>query len=479
MLLPSHKTKIVCTIGPSSRDKKCVKAMMKAGMNVARLNFSHGSLEDHARDIETVRSAAAELSRPVAIIADLPGPKIRLGNLRQEPLTLRKGEHVVLEPGVFQTDPGTIPVGYDRLSESVSKGSSIYLNDGALLLKVQAIAGAQVSCTVIVGGNVSSHKGLNLPGADIFIEPVSERELQYVEFGLDHGVHVFGVSFVEKAEDLLKVKDFARSRGKDVFAIAKIERSKAIQHIGSILDAADGIMVARGDLGVEIPIEEVPVVQKRLIHRANMCSKPVITATQMLLSMTENTRPTRAEASDVANAIMDGTDALMLSEETAAGTYPVDAVRTMAKIAAVTERHRKELGSADGLASHRRMLLSEADMPDIVSRSVLEATHALNPRFILTPTRSGATARRVARFKPAPWVLSFSSSEVTASFLVLSYGVYPFTLEPEGDEDWYAAATRFLKSREIVKKGDKAILTQGRFSPAQQTTDSMAIFTFD
>ncbi len=475
-MLPSHKTKIVCTIGPSSGSVPVLKDMIRAGMAVARLNFSHGDLQEHARNIKNIRSAAATLKRPVTILVDLPGPKIRIGKLQHEPTTLVKGSTVTLVARDATETGEKIPVRYRRLPESVRKGSNIYINDGAILLKVEEVSGDELRCRVIVGGKVLSGKGLNIPGAPIFLEPVSERELQFVDFGLKHGVNVFGISFVEKAADILKVKEFARKKGFDVYTVAKIERGRAIDNIEEILDVTDGIMVARGDLGVEIPIESVPVVQKKLILKANMRCRPVITATQMLLSMTDNTRPTRAETTDVANAILDGSDAVMLSEETAMGRYPVEAVRMMAGIAISSERHRKELSRRATSSTEVRGGTRPAKPWEIISRNVQDAAEAVKARFILTPTQTGATARRISRFKPDSWILAFSRRPEAAGFLLFSYGVYPFIFDP-GTHGWYESISAFLKKAKIAKTGDTAVLTQGQYSSPRQTTDSLSIVT--
>jgi pyruvate kinase len=474
-MLPGHKTKIVCTIGPSSRTLSVLKEMIKEGMAIARLNFSHGSLNEHAEDIENIRKAANALGRPVSILVDLPGPKIRVGTLYKEPITLNKGDAVTLTTKDLPGTETTIPVAYRRLPESVSKGSAIYINDGAISLTVLDVTEEEVQCRVIIGGVLLSHKGINLPGAPIFMEPVSERELSFIEFGMERGVTAFGVSFVEKAADILKIKEFARKKGNDVYTVAKIERAKAIDNIDEILKVTDGVMVARGDLGVEIPIETMAVVQKGLIRKANEHCRPVITATQMLLSMTENKRPTRAEATDVANAILDGTDAVMLSEETAIGRYPVETVRMMARIAASSETHRK--GSTWSIASPHSSPRGQDEVTgDIISRNVAEAAQALKVRFILTPTETGATARRISRFKPDPWIISFSSSRKVADFLLFSYNVHPCVIE-RSDEGFYKAVTTYLKRNKLAKTGDLAIMTQGQFSAGQQTTDSMSVIS--
>ncbi len=475
MTLPGHKTKIVCTIGPASREPRILRQMIRAGMNVARLNFSHGNLETHADDIRRIRAAADELGQPVAVMADLPGPKIRLGALAVEPTLLKKGDRVTLTTRDVPGNSQLIPVAYPQLPQSVAEGSTIYINDGAILLKVQEVAHETVVCRVVIGGPILSHKGVNLPGAQIFLEPVSERELALVDFGLSHGIDIFGISFVEKADDILKVKQFARAKGREVFTIAKIERAKAVADIDALLAVTDGLMIARGDLGVEMQIEEIPVVQKRLIRKANAACRPVITATQMLLSMTDNTRPTRAESTDVANAILDGSDALMLSEETAIGRYPVETVRMMARIARSTERHRKD-APQEGAGECERRGSRPPETSEVISRGAVNTAEALKARFVLTPTATGATARRVARFKPGAWILSFCETPRIRDFLLFSYGVAPFILH-EKEGDWYRTITTFLKNTGRAETGDVAVLTQGQYSPQHQTTDSIAVVT--
>jgi len=330
MQIPDHKTKIVCTIGPASSSEELIRELILAGMNVARINFSHGSFESHSEVIRRVRKVAADLDRTIAILADLPGPKIRIGKLVKEPLMLQKGNLVTLTVDELTGNENRIPVSYKQLPESVVPGNLVYLSDGFIQLRCLEISGKDVLCEVLIGGQLYSHKGLNLPGAKIFLDPVTETDLKILEFALNEGIDTFGISFIENAEDLRKVRKFATARGKSVYIVAKIERRQAVENIQGILEETDALMVARGDLGVEIPIQEVPSVQKELIRSAKLLGIPVITATQMLASMTDNIRPTRAEATDVANAILDGTDAIMLSEETAVGNYPVEAVEMMA-----------------------------------------------------------------------------------------------------------------------------------------------------
>ncbi len=328
------KTKIVCTIGPASRSEKMLSELIRRGMSMARLNFAHGTLPQQAVDIKNIQGVARHERVHCPILIDLPGPKIRVGKLRHEPIHLRQGHHVWLTTrrilGLFLD---RIPVAYPHLTKSVKKGSLIYLNDGFIQLRVDEVKSSAVKCEVLMGGNLLSHKGLNLPDAKLFVDPVTDEDLKYMEFGLKHGVELYGVSFVEKAADILKIKAYARKLGYKIKTVAKVERAEAVKNIDSILKVTDAVMVARGDLGVQIPLEEVPLVQKSIIHKAWRREIPVITATQMLESMVHNVRPTRAEVSDVANAILDGTTAVMLSEETAIGDFPLQTVEMMAKIA--------------------------------------------------------------------------------------------------------------------------------------------------
>ncbi|NVL92317.1 MAG: pyruvate kinase [Desulfobacterales bacterium] len=478
MRLAGHKTKIVCTIGPASRTELVIKKLIKSGMNVARLNLSHGTLEHHREDIRRIRSLAAQLERAVTILIDLPGPKIRIGKLQNEPLELRRGDNVTLTAQDILGTTSRIPVNYPQLPQSVAKGSLIYLNDGLLQLRVHEVSGDEVRCKVIIGGPLLSHKGLNLPRARILRDPITEKDLDLVDFGLKEEVDTFGTSFVEKADDIRKVKEFARKRGKSIYVVAKIERAEAARNIDEILDTADAIMIARGDLGVQIPIEEVPGVQKKLIHKANLLGRPVITATQMLESMTENIRPTRAEVTDVANAILDGTDAVMLSEETAIGKYPVETVKMMARIAASIERQRRAVRWSSDLEQYFRDGVGQKKVSaeDVISLNVIEAVRALNVRLILTPTHTGSTPRRISRFKPDCWILSFSNYEPAYRFLALSYGVCPFLVKNEGD-GWPDRIMKLIKDLRLAKKGERVILTAGTAPGQLGEADSLRIVT--
>jgi pyruvate kinase len=477
MEIPDHKTKIVCTIGPASSSEEKIRQLMLAGMNVARINFSHGDFESHAKVIRRVRKVADELGRTIAILADLPGPKIRIGKLEKEPVMLHKGNLITL---TIDDSPGNekrIPVSYKQLPESVSPGSLIYLSDGFIQLRCKEVSGKDVLCEVLIGGQLYSHKGLNLPGAKIFLDPVTEKDFKILEFALDEGIEIFSISFIENAEDIRKVRNFAADRGKQVYVVSKIERRQAVENIEEILEETDALMVARGDLGVEIPIQEVPSVQKELIQGSKLLGIPVITATHMLASMTDNIRPTRAEATDVANAILDGTDAIMLSEETAVGNYPVEAVEMMAKIAKTTENWRSR--TKWGLDTMIKAITArEMSVDEVITLQVYEALQKLPVAAVLTPTRSGATPRRISRFNPDPWILAFSRVPKTCRFLSLSYGVYPVVVK-ESIESWEKETTEKTKELGFAKSKDIVILTQGPASGKPGGTNMLKILTLD
>jgi pyruvate kinase len=476
--LPSHKTKIVCTIGPASRSPKVLEELLKNGMNVARLNFSFGTSIEHRKDIRQIKKIAAELEKTITILIDLPGSKIRIGTLTFEPIVLTKNTQITLTSQDIHGTNTLIPVRYKQLTKSVSKGQTIYFNDGFIQLKVQAVVHDEVRCKVIIGGELYSSKGVNLPGASLFLDAVTQKDLEFIDFGLKEGVDTFGASFIQNANDILKVKEYAQKKGKTIHAVAKIERKDAVKNFDQILLMSDAVMIARGDLGLEIPLEDVPSVQKKLINKANLAGCPVITATQMLESMKENTRPTRAEVADVANAILDGTDAVMLSEETAIGKYPIETVQMMRKIAKAIEQKRRATPSSCNLQDILRRTVSDdhRSVTDIISLNVVEAAETLQVRYILTPTASGNTARRISRFKPECWVLAFSRQKNTCQFLNLSHGVYPFFMTNK-TKSWHTPILNFINDAGLVKKNDKVILTQRRFSEKPGGTDSLGILT--
>ncbi|RXE57180.1 pyruvate kinase [Methanoculleus taiwanensis] len=481
MQLPDHKTKIVCTIGPASDSVPVLKEMVEAGMNVARLNLSHGTFDEHRKTIRNVRRAADEAGRLVSILIDLPGPKLRIGTLPEEPMQLAKGEVVTLTTKKGSYESREIPVDFSRFADLVSEGSIIYLNDGFIQLRVTEIVGEDVRCQVVIGGPLLSHKGMSLIGGEgvVAVSAVTDRDLECIDFGLAEGLDTFSISFIQNAADIDKARNYAAEKGKAIHIISKIERQEALANLDEILAATDGVMIARGDLGVQIPIEEVPAVQKRIILKATTLGRPVITATQMLESMTDNIRPTRAEVTDVANAILDGTDAVMLSGETSVGHYPVEAVGMMVKIARNIEERRSSIAGRCGLVDYFRRGRGRAGITisDVVSLNVIESMEALGIRYVLTPTRSGATPRHISRFKPDSWILSFTRNPSTHKFLAFSYGVYSVFIRSE-EEYWHGAMLEFIRESGVIRRGEQVVLTEG-ISPSYEGTDSLIIFTVD
>ena len=456
MKLPPHKTKIVCTIGPASDSPKILEKMIQSGMNVARINFSHGDFAGHEKVIKKIRTAARKAKRRVAIMADLPGPKMRIGQLAEEPIELTPGDSFTLTTEDIVGDHTRVSVTFTRLPKAVKKGDSLFLNDGIIELRVNKVEGKDVHCQVRVGGELRSRKGLNLPGIDLGISAFTDRDHECLKFAMKQGVDAVSQSFVETAADIHALREAARKLRHQPFIIAKIERAGALDHIDDILQAADGIMVARGDLGVEIPIAKIAVTQKTLMRRANRAGKPVITATQMLESMTNNRRPTRAEATDVANAILDGTDCVMLSGESAMGKFPVAAVSMLAQIAADIEANRPRYRLEKALKTYGRD--GNITVRDLISLSVETTLERVTPAALIVPTRGGYTARMITRFKFPVWITAVSRDEKTCQGLAFSYGVFPVH-EPEMPDDWKPFARNWLKTYQI--KGNFIVLTEG------------------
>jgi pyruvate kinase len=470
MALPTNKTKIVSTIGPASESPEVMEQMIRAGMNVARLNFSHGDFPGHKKRIENLRATARAAGRRVAIMADLPGPKMRIGQLDQEPVKLKPGNSFTMTTEDIVGDSRRVSVSFARLPQAVKQGDTLFLNDGFIQLEALKVEGNDVHCQVVVGGELRSRKGLNLPGIDLGISAFTDRDHECLKFAVENGVDAVSQSFVESGADIAAVRDAARALGYNPFIIAKIERAGALEHMDGILEAADGIMIARGDLGVEIPIEEIAVVQKRLMRQANLLSKPVITATQMLESMTDYRRPTRAESTDVANAIIDGTDCVMLSGESAMGKYPVDAVAMLAKIAAAIEPRRADYPVREAVKKHSRE--GKISLPDLIALSVETTLEHISPAVVVVPTRSGETARSIARFRLPVWVAAVSSQEATCQGLQFSYGVYPVH-EADHPEDWNEFIRDWLQSHGV--EGDLVVLTEGPSSKHPEANNRMEL----
>ena len=454
MPFPKNKTKLVCTIGPASEAPEIILQLIHAGMNVARLNYSHGDFSWHRTITKKLNEAARQAGRRLAIMADLPGPKMRIGMLDEEPIELGRHDEIILTTDDIIGNRHRVSVSFSRLPKVVKIDDTMYLNDGIIRLQVLSVDGNDVRCLVRSGGELRSHKGLNLPGINLGMSAFTEHDYDCLKNALESGVDAVSQSFVETAEDIETLRRAASDLGYKPFIIAKIERAGALENYQSILQAADGIMVARGDLGVEIQIERIAIVQKDLMRAANRMGKPVITATQMLESMVEHSRPTRAESTDVSNAILDGTDCLMLSEESAMGRYPVEAAEMLARIAIATEPHRATAGSNAAIDT----VEENPDRADVISCNVQHTVQHLTPLAVIAHTTTGYTARMISRFKLPLWIAAVSHRESTCQGLQFSYGVFPVH-EPQFPDDWEEYARSWAKGKGL--KEGLLVLTEG------------------
>jgi pyruvate kinase len=446
-------TKIVCTLGPATSSEETCYDLIQAGLDVARLNFSHGTHAEHGRRISTIRRLEEQVGRHVAILQDLGGPKVRTGKLLRDPLPLRPGEEVWLTSERPQGER-EIPVGYPELIREVKAGQRLLLADGTIELAVEEQEPGRLRCTVVVGGELGSHKGINVPETTLATPSVTQKDIQDLRFGLRRGVDLIAISYVRGPEDVRQVRELMQAEGASLPLIAKIEKHEALSRIEEILAEVDGLMVARGDLGVEIPLEQVPHVQKELIAAANRAGKPVITATQMLRSMVDAPHPTRAEAADVANAIYDGTDALMLSEETAVGNYPVEATRQMCRIAEETERHLDYAALLQLKGNYKE----PGRISDAVSHAACVMAQDLSASLIVTLTESGKTARVISRFRPRQPVLAVTPNRATAHALKLVWGVVPVLAKLSKERFDFASLKRIVLDSGLVRRGQRVVL---------------------
>jgi pyruvate kinase len=453
-----RKTKIVCTIGPSSESLDNIKKLIVAGMNVARLNFSHGDFEEHGNRIRTIRQACQELNKTVAILLDTKGPEIRLGKLKEEPIDLVQGEYITLTTEEILGDINRIPITYKELPSDVHIGSTILIDDGLIGMTVVDIQGTEIKCQIVNSGQIKSKKGVNVPGVAISMPGITEKDIGDIKFGIEMGVDFIAASFVRRASDVLEIRELLeRHDARHVHIISKIENQQGVDNLDEILEASDGLMVARGDLGVEIPAEEVPLVQKQMIEKCNRAGKPVITATQMLDSMQRNPRPTRAEASDVANAIFDGTDAIMLSGETAAGKYPVDSVLTMSRIAV----------RAESALQYREIFTKQAkaqqtSVTEAISQAVANSALDLEAKAIVTSTESGYTARMISKYKPKSQIIAVTPVEQVLRRLQLVWGVIPVKgVSATTTDEMFEIAVKGALETGLVRLGDTIIITAG------------------
>lgn len=453
-----RKTKIVCTIGPSSESLENTKKLIQAGMNVARLNFSHGDFEEHGNRIKNIGLANKELGTSVAILLDTKGPEIRLGKLKEEPIELVQGDAITLTTEDILGDRSRIPVTYDNLPNDLSIGSTVLIDDGLIGLKVEAIEGTEIHCRIVNSGPIKSKKGVNVPGVKISLPGITEKDANDIIFGIGQGIDFIAASFVRKASDVLEIRELLeKHNASHIQIISKIENQEGVDNLDEILEVSDGLMVARGDLGVEIPAEEVPLVQKMMIKKCNLAGKPVITATQMLDSMQRNPRPTRAEASDVANAIFDGTDAIMLSGETAAGKYPVESVQTMSRIA---ERAEEAL-------EYREIFMKQANaqqnsVTEAISQAVANSALELNAKAIITSTQSGFTARMVSKYRPKSPIIAVTTDEKVMRRLALGWGVLPVKGDnADTTDEMFENAVKGAMNTGLLSLGDTVVITAG------------------
>lgn len=463
-----RRTKIVATIGPATSRPEVLRDLIEAGATTLRLNFSHGTHEDHQRSIRLIRQTAFELNQPVGILQDLQGPKIRLGRFENGSIVLRKGDHFILTSKPIAGSQEISSVTYEPLADEVPCGATILLDDGKVEMLVEKIdrTSRELHCRVVVGGTLSNNKGVNFPGVYLSIKALTDKDRKDLMFGLDQGVDWVALSFVRNPQDVLEIKELISNAGKQVPVIVKIEKHEAIDQMEAILSLSDGVMVARGDLGVELPAEDVPILQKRLIATSNQLGIPVITATQMLDSMVNNPRPTRAEVSDVANAILDGTDAVMLSNETAVGKYPIEAVQTMAAIAVRIEQEK----IAPNVKGTTRSITNA------ISQAVGQIAEQLGAAAIMSLTKSGATARNVSKFRPEKPILAITPHVDVARQLQLVWGVKPLlVLElPSAGQTFHAAINVALEKQMLIE-GDLVVMTAGTLQGVSGSTDLIKV----
>ncbi len=454
-----RRTKIICTLGPAVNTLDKIIGLIEAGMDVARLNFSHGDYEEHLNFIKLVRKASEITGKHIPILQDLQGPKIRVGKLKSEPMDLKTGELVILTTEKNYTSfsgENVIPVQYEYLTEDLKPGDTVLLDDGLIELKVLKVEDGKVKCEVVDGGILKSHKGVNLPGVDVRIPSLTEKDVEDLKFGLENEVDFVALSFVRKKDDIIDLLSKMESFGRNVPVIAKIEKVEAVKSIDEIIEVADGIMVARGDLGVELPTEDVPVLQKMLIKKANKAGKPVITATQMLESMISNPRPTRAEATDVANAVLDGTDAVMLSSETSIGKFPIESVQVMDRIIRTIETQYKFYEPV--FDSNLKL----KDEVDAIGRAACLLAQQLNAKAIVTITHTGATAKAISKYRPNVKIIALTDSYEVVRRLNIVWGVIGVKIKEITETDQTIQNAKIqLRESKLLNPGDLIILTAG------------------
>lgn len=461
-----RKTKIVATIGPASDSKEVVTKLVEAGLDVARLNLSHGDYEEHSRKIEIIREVEDDTGKTIGIMLDTRGPEVRTGPLEDnKEIFFYTGDELVLTTDEVMGNKERISVSYKELTKDVKEGSRILIDDGLLELQVLAVNGNDIRCKVLNGGLLGSYKGVNIPGVSLNLPALTKRDKEFIHFGIKMGINFIAASFVRKAQDIIAIRAFLDNEGAEgIYIIAKIENQEGVDNIDEILEVADGIMIARGDLGVEIPPEKVPVIQKRLIRKCNEAGKPVITATQMLNSMIGNPRPTRAEASDVANAILDGTDAIMLSGESAIGKYPVEAVKTMDRIAREIESSAFYQETMFSTTQKNRAKVST--ITESISSATCKIAMEIGARCIISATTSGSTARMVSKFRPNIPIIAVTHDKYVKHYLTVCWGIHPIQLAVRGrtTDELINNSIKAARRYGLVKPGDRVVITAGTHS---------------
>lgn len=477
MISSGKRTKIVCTLGPSSNTVEGIEGLLRAGMNVVRINFSHGSHEDHKRTIGFVRQVARKYKYSIPILMDLQGPKIRVGQMKDGGQILKDGAVVKITTEDVEGTAEVIPIDYENLTDDATEGNQILVDDGLLELRVIKKGDGYLMAKVVVGGLIKSRKGVNLPDVKISMSSLTEKDIDDLEFGLDAGVDFVAMSFVRSARDVQDVISRVRAKNSNAGVIAKIEKPEAVEVIDEIIEEADGIMVARGDLGIEIPSEQVPLVQKKIIERCRIAGKPVITATQMLDSMINNPRATRAESSDVANAVVDGTDAVMLSGETAAGKYPVEAVKTMFKIVRSVEENSTGIYYS---LNYKKPDWKEKQVIESLAYSCVTLGENVDAKAIATITHSGNTARRIAKFRPKVPIIAFTESQIVRRQLNLVWGVQSVKLDEIFDTDMSVKMMEdYLVKSGVVNPGDRVIIATGMPLAKRGSTNMIKVSTIE
>ncbi len=453
-----RKTKIVCTLGPAVNDKKTIKQLAETGMDVARLNFSHGDHKEHGDRIELIKEVEKEIDRPIGIILDTQGPEIRTGEMENGKIYLKNNDQVIITNDEIVGTKDKFQVKYENLTNDINLDDKILIDDGLLELRVNKIKDKEIVCTVINGGDLGSHKGVNIPGIKSTLPAITENDKKDIVFGVKHNIHFIAASFIRKASDVLEIREVLEKEwAQDIKIISKIESKESVSNIDEIIEVSDGIMIARGDLGVEIPAEKVPIIQKVIIKKCNQAAKPVITATQLLDSMIRNPRPTRAEASDVANAIFDGTDAIMLSGETAIGKFPVQSVRTMVNIARETETsdsYKEKLSSGKSIKADT--------VTEAISIGSCEIASGLSADAIITATGSGSTARMVSKCRSLTPIIAVTPNDMALHDLTLSWGVYPtMATDSTSTDEMMDNSINVALQNNLVSEGDLVVLTAG------------------